>query len=109
MATKQELELAIQEISAEFNAKLAALNEAIANEAEQQQAEFQKQRELVSTLEAKILQLQSNPSIPVEFNVDLSSLKDSLARLEASTQAIAAIVPDPVAEAPVESTEVVEP
>lgn len=98
MATKQELEQAIAEISAEFNAKLSALNEAIANEQQQQQAEFYKQRELIGSLEAKILQLQSNPSIPVEFNVDLSSLKQSLARLEQSTQAIAAIVPDePVA------------
>ncbi len=94
MATKEELQEQIQELAAQYAAKIDFLANAIV-------AETTQVRNAISQLEAKIAQLQNEPGVPVDYSVDLSALKASLGRLDGLVETVNEIVPDPVVAPPV--------
>jgi hypothetical protein len=102
MATKRELESALEEQKLE----LEALGATVATEAVQVNTK-------IGQLEGMILQLQNAPSEPVDFAPVLAEVKASTARLKEIGEAVAGIVADevveaPIVEAPVEEVEVPE-
>lgn len=103
MSTKEQLESQIKELGESFESRLNELDDKIFAETSQQYETVQNLKSAIDTLEAKILQLQTEPSVPVDYSVDLSSLKDGLNRLDSSIAKVSMIVDLP--EAPTEPVE----
>jgi hypothetical protein len=92
--TKAELQAQLAEVQGKLDATYSDLSQTIANEASEIKA-------VVTTLEAKILQLQNQPTIPVDYNVDLSALKASVDRFNDLSKNIGDLVQAPVGIDPV--------
>jgi len=89
--TKEELEAQLADMQAKLDAVYGGLVSTISKEADQAKA-------YIATLEAKILQLQNQPSIPVDFTVDLAGLKGSIEKFSGLSDSINALIPEaPVA------------
>lgn len=87
--TKAELQAQLAEIQAKLDSTYTDLSGTIANEAGEIKS-------VIGGLEAKILQLQNQPSIPVDFSVDLSALRASAESFSALSQSIGDLVQKPV-------------
>lgn len=91
MATKEDLQAQLGELQSQLDATYTQLSEGIAKESVEIKT-------AIATLEAKILQLQNEPNIPVDFSVDLSALKASVSRFDGLADSIAELVIAPGAE-----------